>query len=114
MSSFLEEEFRRYLADHRHPLNRATHFVGIPIIVLTPVVAALTLDWRWLVGGQVVGWTFQLLGHRFEGNKPSFLSRPVSLLMGPLMVLVEMLGLVGVHLRFAEAARAQVQGDRLR
>lgn len=109
MSSFLQDEFGRYLADHRNPLNRATHFVGIPTIVITPLIAAATLDWRWLVGGQVVGWAFQMLGHRLEGNRPSFLERPVSLLMGPLMVLVELVGMVGIHFQFAEAARRQLR-----
>lgn len=105
MADFWTEHFRFYLGEHRHPWNRATHYVGIPIIVLTPGLALAWMDWRWLVGGQVVGWAFQLLGHRIEGNKPALLERPISLVIGPLMVLVSLLELVGVRFGFAERAR---------
>lgn len=98
------DEYRRYLAEHRHPLNRATHFIGIPLIVASLIAAPLLWDWRVLAVGQGVGWAFQLLGHRIEGNRPALLKRPVSLLIGPLMVLVEMAGLIGIRFRFTEAA----------
>lgn len=106
MADFWTEQFRHYLGEHQHPGNRATHYVGIPIIVITPVLALVWMDWRWLVGGQVVGWAFQLLGHRIEGNKPALLKRPISLLIGPVMVIVALLELVGVRFAFAERARA--------
>lgn len=104
--SFWTRELVHYLREHRHPLNRATHFVGIPILLVTPVVALALLDWRWLVGGQAVGWAWQLLGHRIEGNRPALLKRPISFVVGPLMVLVELLGLVGLRPRFAARAHA--------
>lgn len=100
MSIDLRDEYQRYLAEHRHPMNRLTHRVGIPLIVVTPFIAALTMNVWWLVGGQVVGWAFQLIGHRFEGNRPAFLKRPISVVMGPLMVLVEMGEAVGIHPSF--------------
>lgn len=55
----------------------------------------------WLGGGIglfVVGWIFQLVGHRFEGRKPAFLDDLRSFLVGPLFVVVEglfALGLLG-------------------
>ncbi len=100
MSIDLREEYSRYLAEHRHPMNRLTHRIGIPLIVVTPFISALTMDWRWLVGGQVVGWAFQLIGHRFEGNRPALIKRPISVLMGPLMVLVELGQAFGFHPAF--------------
>lgn len=103
--SLLADEYRRYLDEHRHPLNRATHFVGIPLIVASLIAAPLLWDWRVLVAGQGIGWFFQLLGHRIEGNRPALLKRPISLLIGPLMVLVEMASLIGVRPRFVEAAQ---------
>ena len=57
------------------------------------------------VGGQVVGWAIQLVGHRIEGNRPVLFERPTAFLMGPLMVLVEMLDLVGIRFPFVRAAR---------
>lgn len=68
MNMFFVEQMAMYSAYHRHPRNRATHFIGIPMIVLSllvvlawlpigPVDAALAflaaasllylwLDWR--------------------------------------------------------------------
>ena len=107
-ADFWAREFALYLGEHRHPLNRATHFIGIPLLIVTAVCGLVTLDWRLFVGGQVVGWTFQLLGHRIEGNRPAFLKRPISFAMGPLMVLVELASLAGIRPGFAERARRHV------
>ena len=55
----------------------------------------------WLGGGIglfVVGWIFQLVGHKFEGRKPAFVDDLRSFLVGPLFVVVEglfALGLLG-------------------
>ena len=108
IEDFWTREFAYYLDEHRSPLNRLTHMIGIPILVVTGALGLWTLDWRVLVGGQVVGWAFQILGHRLEGNRPALLQRKISLVMGPLMVLVELAERVGLRFRFAERARAVV------
>lgn len=108
IDDFWTREFAYYLDEHRSPLNRLTHMVGIPILVTTGVIGLLTLDWRILLGGQVVGWAFQLLGHRIEGNRPALLRRKISFVMGPLMVLVEIAEHLGLRFRFAERARAAI------
>src|SRR5262245_50930619 len=95
--TFFEREFALYLREHRHPLNRASHMIGIPVLVGTGALGILLLNWRLFVGGQLVGWAFQLVGHRFEGNRPALLKRPISFLLGPLMVTVELLEKLGLH-----------------
>lgn len=105
---FLTQQYAYYLQEHQHPLNRATHFVGIPVIVVTMGLAAALMSWKILVAGQLVGWFFQLLGHRIEGNRPALLKRPISFLMGPLMVLIELLGFVGLQPEFARRAECAV------
>ena len=75
----------RYHADHNHPLNDATHFIGIPAIVISLFV--FFIDWRWGVGLFVGGWILQFIGHGIEGNKPSFMKDPRFLLVGPLFIL---------------------------
>jgi uncharacterized membrane protein YGL010W len=107
-----QREFAHYLAEHRHPANKATHFVGIPLLIGTAVAGLVLLDWRLFLGGQVVGWAIQVLGHRIEGNRPVLLRRPSAFLMGPLMVLVELAGLLGARPAFAERARASVAERR--
>ena len=78
MATFIEN----YKAGHRHPVNHATHLVGIPLIVAS--LPLVFFNWRWALGLFVAGWIFQFIGHAVEGNKPAFFSNPVYLLVGPL------------------------------
>ena len=45
---------------------------------------AMRSPWEVNVGAFILGWAFQLVGHRFEGNKPKFMENMVYLLIGPL------------------------------
>jgi len=74
-----------YKSKHQHPLNRLSHSIGIPLIVLAlPVVF---FNWRWALTMFVVGWILQFVGHAIEGNQPAFFRNPIYLLVGPLWLL---------------------------
>lgn len=105
LSGFWTREFAYYLHEHRHPLNRVTHMFGVPLLLVTGVIGLWQQNWPLFIGGQVVGWAFQLAGHRIEGNRPALLKRPISFVMGPLMVLVEFAERLGLHFAFARRAR---------
>ncbi len=47
-------------------------------------IIAVRLPWEINLAALVIGWVFQLVGHRFEGTKPKFLENLVYLLIGPL------------------------------
>jgi uncharacterized membrane protein YGL010W len=70
MSAWLETWLQR----HRHPVSRALHAVGIPMLVLAGAVAVWQLaHWRWdlwyrPVGLLVISYLLQWIGHRVEGN----------------------------------------------
>jgi uncharacterized membrane protein YGL010W len=73
-----DEWVRQYARSHQHPVNRACHTVGIPLIALS-VPLAVASPWvrgLWLVPVAmfVVGWVLQFVGHWFEGKPPEFLS----------------------------------------
>lgn len=53
-------------------------------------LAAFRLPWSLDVAAFVLGWVFQLVGHRYEGNKPKFLENLVYLLIGPLYMFEEL------------------------
>lgn len=75
---------------------------------LGKAIAAISTE-AWLGGGIglfVVGWIFQLVGHRYEGRKPAFIDDVRSLLVGPLFVVVEGLFALGLM----KGLRAQVDG----
>jgi len=146
----IEQQLSKYASYHRDSRNIATHFVGIPLIVLAIVVLLsrpgtllqawwlspalpaamaaaayyLRLDrplgvmmsvllglavwfgaWSaaqstaaWLVlgvGGFVVGWVVQFVGHAWEGRKPAFVDDLMGLIIGPLFVAAELIFLLG-------------------
>ena len=76
-ASFIEN----YKAKHRHPVNKLSHSIGIPMIVIS--LPLFLINWRWALGLFVVGWILQFVGHIVEGNQPAFFSNPMYLLVGP-------------------------------
>ena len=73
---------QNYKAKHQHPLNKLTHSIGIPLIVLS--LPLFVFNWRWALVLFIVGWILQFVGHAIEGNQPAFLKNPIYLLVGPL------------------------------
>ncbi len=81
---------------------------GFGLIMTALMGAALWLgQWSaaqetstWLalgVGGFVVGWVFQFVGHYYEGRKPAFVDDLSGLIIGPLFVVAEVLFLLGLY-----------------
>lgn len=66
----------QYAGSHQHPLNRLCHTIGIPLIALSVPLfgAAIFVRGFWPVPLAlfVIGWTFQFVGHAFEGKPPEF------------------------------------------
>ena len=58
---------RNWLLRHQHPFNFGIHLLGIPVALLGLVLFAF-VPWYWAVGAVVLGYLFQWLGHRVEGN----------------------------------------------
>jgi uncharacterized membrane protein YGL010W len=93
MAFELKAYLEKYRQDHQHPVNRALHTVGIPMIV-----ASLPLmPFNPLLGASmfVFGWVLQFIGHAFEGKAPSFFSDPRFLLIGPLWFVKKITGKSG-------------------
>lgn len=67
---------------------RGALITGIAFAILYGV--AMHLSWEVSAGAFILGWIFQLVGHRFEGNKPKFLENLVYLLIGPLYFFQEL------------------------
>ncbi|HLY57006.1 MAG TPA: Mpo1-like protein [Stellaceae bacterium] len=152
----LPELMASYGRYHRDPRNRATHFIGVPMIVFAVLVAlaqtrgpgdwpglaiaiaaalvvyyvildvglglALGLvyalmiaaaepiaregaDTAWIVFGVlfVLGWAFQLLGHRIEGNRPALLDNLHQILVAPIFLAAEAAMAMGLCRRLKDA-----------
>jgi uncharacterized membrane protein YGL010W len=90
MQTFIDN----YKSKHQHPLNRMTHSIGIPLIVIS--LPVFFLAWRWALAMFIVGWILQFVGHAIEGNQPAFFKNPVYLLVGPLWLIKRAAGAVGL------------------
>ena len=83
-----------YKAKHQHPLNKLSHSIGIPMIVVS--LPLFLFDWRWALGLFIVGWILHFVGHAIEGNQPAFFKNPVYLLVGPMWLLRRAAAAVGL------------------
>ena len=54
------------------------------VIFAALYVVAVHLTWPFGLAAFLIGWIFQLVGHRMEGNKPKFLENLTYLAIGPL------------------------------
>ena len=63
-------------------------FVSLLVFAVLYQVGA-RVPWEVNVGAFILGWAFQLVGHRFEGTKPKFLENAIYLLIGPLYIFEE-------------------------
>ena len=82
----MSDWIQAYGQSHQHPLNRACHTVGIPLVTLS-ILLLLAAPWvhgLWKVGLLLfgVGWFFQFLGHAVEGKPPEFFKDWRFLLVG--------------------------------
>jgi uncharacterized membrane protein YGL010W len=71
-----EEWIAQYAASHQHPVNRACHTLGIPMIAVSLLLVPFAF-WRpgsWWVPAAlfIVGWLVQFVGHAFERKPPEF------------------------------------------
>src|ERR1043165_688108 len=88
-TSFVEN----YKAKHQHPLNRLSHSIGIPLIVVS--LPLFFWNWRWALALFLVGWVFQVVGRWTESNSPAFLRHRVYLVVGPVWLVRRALAAVG-------------------
>jgi uncharacterized membrane protein YGL010W len=89
-ASFIEN----YKTKHQHPLNKLSHSIGIPLIVIS--LPLFFLSWRWALGLFIAGWILQFVGHAIEGNQPAFFTNPLYLLIGPLWLLRRAIAALGI------------------
>ena len=71
-----DEWIAQYGASHQHPVNRACHTIGIPMIAISLFLVPLAIwrhEWGWLAASLfTAGWIFQFIGHAFEHKPPEF------------------------------------------
>ena len=71
-----------YERDHQDPRNQACHRIGIPLIAASFPVGATVVGLPLAAVMFTTGWTFQFVGHAFEGKQPSFVNDRRNLVVG--------------------------------
>lgn len=71
---------------------------GAALVLGAWLAAGATSVWLGAgIGLFVVGWIFQLVGHRYEGRKPAFVDDLLGLIVGPLFVMAELAFALGLR-----------------
>lgn len=71
------EFYPYYLAEHRHPLCRALHYIGSMLVIALLILALYSQQWQLLWFLPLIGYGFAWLGHLlFEHNKPATFQYP--------------------------------------
>jgi uncharacterized membrane protein YGL010W len=82
---------QNYKSKHTHPLNRLSHSIGIPLIVVS-----LPLFFLLARRGTLCRAILQFVGHAIEGNQPPFLRIQSTPLIGPLWLIRRLAVALGV------------------
>jgi uncharacterized membrane protein YGL010W len=81
-----EEWVAQYASSHTHPVNRLCHTLGIPMIVLSLILAVVGFFrpgfWMVALALFLLGWILQFVGHYYEKKPPEFFKDPRFLLVG--------------------------------
>ncbi len=81
-----DDWIEEYAESHQHPINKLTHAFGIPMIVVSILLAPTCFFvkgfWSVPLILFVAGWVLQFIGHYFEGKPPEFLKDWRFLLVG--------------------------------
>ena len=82
-----EQWIAQYASSHQHPVNRACHTFGIPLIAVSIALFVASIAahrlWIYALALFLTGWTLQFIGHAIEGNRPAFFGNPIYFLVGP-------------------------------
>ncbi len=76
------ELMRNYDEVHADPRNQACHKIGIPLIAASIPIGATIVGLPLAATMFTTGWTFQFVGHFFEGKKPAFVDDKRNFLVG--------------------------------
>ncbi len=98
-----EQFWLRYLKAHAKPATRALHYTGSLLALGALLLAALTVDWRWLIAAPLLGYAFAWTAHfTVEHNRPETFGHPFwSLLCDYRMLLLGLTGRLAPHLQRA-------------
>jgi hypothetical protein len=72
------EFWQVYLRAHSRPETRLLHYAGSVLALAALAIAAVTLDWRWLIAAPLIGYGFAWTAHfGIEGNRPATFGHPL-------------------------------------
>src|SRR5690242_5222913 len=117
MNDFFRRQLASYASVHRSGRNKATHFVGIPIIVFSlllimvptwyaaeALAGALGASSTWVAFAVLFigGWALQFLGHHYEGKRPALVDNIFQAFVGPMFLVAETLVASGYRADLAD------------
>lgn len=90
--STLKEFYPYYLLEHNNPTSRSLHFIGTSLFLCILFYGLITVNWRILIIGPILGYGFAWIGHFFfEKNKPATFKYPLFSLASDFIMLYHFL-----------------------
>ncbi|QYJ94817.1 DUF962 domain-containing protein [Shewanella spartinae] len=75
----------------------------LPVLYTSFLVSRMEQAWPIAIGVFVIGWIFQLIGHKYEKAKPAFIDDLNQLLIGPFFLMAELYFMLGLERDLDEA-----------
>ncbi|MGE6650003.1 DUF962 domain-containing protein [Shewanella colwelliana] len=69
----------------------------LPVLYTSYLVSQMEPAWLIAVSVFVIGWVFQLIGHKYENAKPAFVDDLNQLLIGPFFLMAELYFMLGLE-----------------
>lgn len=69
----------------------------LPVLFSSYYMAKMETAWVIALGVFVIGWVFQLIGHKYEKAKPAFIDDLNQLLIGPFFLMAELYFMLGLE-----------------
>jgi uncharacterized membrane protein YGL010W len=104
----LEDQMSFYAAYHQDARNKATHFVGVPVIAFSLLIP---LGWLRVDLG---GFALQLWGHVYEGRKPALVDNLFQVFVAPIFLAAGVFFALGYKPRLHEEVQRRALEMRAR
>lgn len=102
---FWERAFVAYHLLDRTPRRAAIRVIAVNLLIISLILGLAWLDWRVLVGGQMIGWALLLVGHALGAHPQLVLRQPLLVAVEPLVIITDLLDRAGLSIAFVRRGR---------
>lgn len=99
---------RAFIAYHlldRTPRRAVIRVIAVNALIVSLILGLAWLEWRVVVGGQMIGWALLLLGHALGAHPQLVLRHPLLVAVEPAVIIADLLDRAGIAIAFVRRGR---------